>query len=157
MTEMIQKWCAEQGDSYIYKPIGLIQNHLAEEIVPHLAMLSTLPQENLIVEWMWSTTEFCFCDASLLEDDSFGDTLPLLWETPTGLVPIRYADNKMLRTAKSRMFVDVLDCDTCSPATDGDTIICTNGALLAHFVVRAIAKNVSIHWLSPTTLAELVR
>jgi hypothetical protein len=157
MTEMIQKWCAEQGDSYTYKPIGLIKHGLAQEIAPHLAILSTLPQANLMVEWMWSTTGLCFCDASLLEDVSFGDALPMLWGMPSDAVAIRNVDHKSRCSTENRIFIDTLDCDACSPANDGDAIICTNGALLAHFVVRAIPKKVSIHWLAPTALAQLVR
>jgi hypothetical protein len=146
----VQKWRAEQGDEYTYRPMGNMDRRLSEQLRGQVDSLAKVPEENVLLEWMWTSAGFFYCDASRLGDDTFGDLLPTLWVTGTRRVSLRTCEPNTL--GRGRTHWDVLDCDHSGPAEDGDTIVCVNGAVLSHFVTRALVKRVTILWANPEEL-----
>jgi hypothetical protein len=147
----IQKWAARQAETYTYRPIATIDPEIAAGARAKLACLDAVERHDLVLEWMWTTTGFFFCDAHMLADPLFGDTLPQIWSADR--VPVRISGlSGSPATAEGRTYVDALDCEWQPAARPGDTIVCINGALLAHYVTRAVGTGVSVIWSSGSAL-----
>ena len=152
VKRVVQCWSAEQRNDYIYRPMGLVEPQLIDDVKPNLDKLASIARVNMLIEWMWTSAGFYCCDARQLEDRSFADTIPNIWAGGRAPVSIRCVEHNFVKGQPSMVFADTLDCDERQPAEDGDTIICLNAALLTHFVTRAIAKKVDIYWIDPSNI-----
>lgn len=148
---MVQRWSAEQQDQYLYQPLGEMEKDLVTEVEHRLRVLQNLPRTNILLEWMWTPEGFLFCDGSDLADAAFGDAIPAMFVEGASVVVVRTAQDHCHEHVSGRITCDELDCDAYTPATDGDMILCMNGAVLSHAITRALGKKATVIWLRPAS------
>lgn len=147
-----QKWFAEQKQTYVYRPTGDIETNLIDQVHAPIQLLTQHRRLGLVLEWMWTTVGFYYCDARVLDRPSFGDSLPLIFSGNATTVSLNPEAPEPPNRTTAGVHVDAFDCELSPAAQEGDTILCCNGAILSHFVIRAISKRIGIYWVLPAKL-----
>lgn len=152
VLKTVQKWLAEQKEAYVYKPTGDMEPNLINDVCGSIQPLTHQRRSGLVLEWMWTTAGFYYCDAHVLDRASFGDSLPLIFSRNVTTVSLNPGVRETPNRPTGGVHLDAFDCELSPPAQEGDTILCCNGAILSHFVIRASSKGVGIHWVLPSKL-----
>jgi len=147
--KVFQRWRAEQTDTgYNYIPCVGPTNDRVEKVVEFLHCLHDLPDSNVLLEWMWTTEGFLFCDAQTRGISEFGDSAAKILP---GKRPIDFYDNLRHPSAVSKTIVDCFDCENAPRPCDGTLLLCVNDALLSHYITRTIGTNVKVQLWIPAT------
>lgn len=149
---VLQRWRVQSREQGLCAPAGSLDLDRLHKVQARLKPLLGIAGMGMLLEWMWTTDGWFFCDAKRMHDPSFGAALPRVLRSSNGCIPVRPMAGDAPRQANARVIVDAVDCELQEPARDGDTVYCVNGALLSHFVTRAVDLRVGIYLLRAESL-----
>ena len=136
---VFQGWTAELTESYDWQPSrGPRDGDLTWAVKSLGECLPMHTQTPLLVEWMYTTSGFVFCDARNDGLQEFGENLFQLRKTKEILV------QGVTTLPKEDRQVDGFDVDHRNPPQDHSMITACNGALLSHYSTRCRQRPVTV-------------